>query len=459
MRKLPVEDLRPGMVVGNNVLTDRSVILLRPDVSLTQRQIDRLHEYGALAIYVHDNDISDEIVIRDTLDLQTRSHATARLNSLYHFVAEREEQWRRDAAPVSEIVRRADDSSEVISDVLKTVEEIMNDVLVGDLLLTMGALKSVDGYSYQHSIDVAVAGALLARKLWLPESEIRDVVAGSLVLDIGNVALPQELRDHEGGLSVDEFEQYKRHTTDGYELLKRLGWEDVLPRHIAYQHHERQDGSGYPRGLRGNNRVLRSAAAERDGRRILRIAEVASIADVFDALVSDRPYRNALSLGSAVQTLRAMAGAELNAEMVQAFLTLVPTYPRGCMWSCVGGRFAVSKAWWWTRTAVKRTVPRCGSTATARARRPTSWSGPWNTGISTSGRWKSRKRRLRRASRRPAVAVLPRCSGTRRRPALGRADQVTPADAVRPLAPIPSARRSGASRRGRFPPSWRAATV
>ena len=320
MHKHQVVDLQPGMVLGNNVLTDRGVILLRPEVSLTQRHIERLHTSGVLAIYVHDNDVSDEIVIRDTLGVQTRSHATARLNSLYHFVAEREQAWRGNATAGSEAVSSADDSSQVIRDVLKTVEEIMADVLVGDLLLTMGTLKSTDGYTYQHSIDVAVASALLARKLWLPEHEIRDLVAGSLVLDIGNITVPEELRDREGGLSEDEFAQYRRHTTEGYELLKRLGWDDVLPRHIAYQHHERQDGSGYPRKLRGNNRVLRSAAEERDGRRILRIAEVASIADVFHALVSDRPYRNALPVESAVQTLRSMSGAELNAEMVQAFL-------------------------------------------------------------------------------------------------------------------------------------------
>src|SRR5262249_4815745 len=113
---------------------------------------------------------------------------------------------------------------------------------------------------------------------------------------------------------------------------------DVLVNQVALQHHERQDGHGYPRRLAGNNRVSRPKFGNEG--RILLIAEIASVADVYDALASERPYRGALAPEAVGETLQAMAGSYLNSELVEVFLSAVPRFPVGMTVRVASGRLA-----------------------------------------------------------------------------------------------------------------------
>ena len=329
MHPCNVAALQPGMTVARTVLSDRGMVLLRLGATLTQVPIERLRQQGILSIYVQDEGADEETIPQETLDDETRAHALGCLSALYDFAANREERRAVSRDSARRVLGRAAPPDRLLEDVLSTVERVMAEVFNGDLLVGVAALKSADGYAFQHGIDTAVLGALLSRKLWLPQKEVRDLVAGLLVIDIGNLAVPRAIREKTGELTQEEFEQVQRHTSEGYEMLKRMGWDEALPRHVVYQHHERQDGKGYPRGLRGTNRAVRTGAQQRDGRLILQIAEIAAIADAFDALCSDRPDRKALPIEAAVATLSRQARGALNEEMVKAFLALVPTYLLG----------------------------------------------------------------------------------------------------------------------------------
>jgi hypothetical protein len=114
----------------------------------------------------------------------------------------------------------------------------------------------------------------------------------------------------------------------GYEVLRAMQPAEILVNTIALQHHERQDGFGYPRGLRGNNRIHLSAF-DRDRGEIVLLAEIAAIADVYDALSSNRPQRPALPPDQVVATLRRIAGTHLNKAIVDEFLRNVPVYNVG----------------------------------------------------------------------------------------------------------------------------------
>ena len=95
----------------------------------------------------------------------------------------------------------------------------------------------------------------------------------------------------------------------GFELIRRMPVFSILPAHVAYQHHERQDGEGYPRGLIGNNVLGRSLSERMNPRRMLLIAEISAVADVYSALTSDRPYRPAMPLDKVDQIISEMSGA------------------------------------------------------------------------------------------------------------------------------------------------------
>ncbi len=339
MDRLPVEELLPGMVVAQSVMNARGDDLVRGGTVLTDHRIGRLHELGFRTIPVFQGSGMEGLALHETLNTRTRSSAVRKLHGLFDYVADREERIARSRGSTPrDVVRQAEQTHTILDDVSRSVGDILDETLTGDLLLGVGALKSLDSYAFHHGIDVAVTGALLARKLWWPDREIRSVVAGCLVIDIGNLAVPPDLRQHDGHLHGADQRLVHLHTGEGYEILGELGWQDPLARHIPYQHHERQDGGGYPRGLRGTNRAVRTPDENRRRDLILPLAEVAAIVDVYDALTSDRPYRAALSVEEAVQTLKSMADTHLNREMVASFLSIVPLYSVGLSVRLSGGR-------------------------------------------------------------------------------------------------------------------------
>jgi putative nucleotidyltransferase with HDIG domain len=137
--------------------------------------------------------------------------------------------------------------------------------------------------------------------------QIQALRVASLLHDVGKMTVPKEILDKPGRLNAEEFSQMKAHAEAGHAILKdiRFPWpvaEAVL------QHHERMDGSGYPRGLRGDN--------------ILPMARVLAIADVFDAMTSARSYRPALELEVVLAELESQAGTLLDARMVKKCVSL-----------------------------------------------------------------------------------------------------------------------------------------
>jgi HD-GYP domain-containing protein (c-di-GMP phosphodiesterase class II) len=190
----------------------------------------------------------------------------------------------------------------------------------------MTALKTHDNYTFCHSVDVTITAIMLGKKLYFDRPALRQLALGCLLHDTGKMFIEPALLTKPGKLTPNEFELIKKHPTLGYQLLRSIQKHEFLANHVAYQHHERQDGTGYPRGMRGVNRVARDAVR---GDRILLIAEIAAVADVYDALSSDRPYRPGMTAEQIVEQMRKMAGPHLNKEIVQHFLSILPVFPVG----------------------------------------------------------------------------------------------------------------------------------
>jgi response regulator RpfG family c-di-GMP phosphodiesterase len=168
-----------------------------------------------------------------------------------------------------------------------------------------------DDATGMHVIRVGHMCAVLARKIGLPEEEAQTLLLAAPMHDIGKVATPDAILLKPGPLSAEEFEVMKRHTIDGYEILKDS--KSVMLQcaaEIALTHHERFDGQGYPRGLKGNDIPL-------SGR-------LCSVVDVFDALTSVRPYKAAWSIEKAVEALDTGAGTQFDPEIIGFFQASLP---------------------------------------------------------------------------------------------------------------------------------------
>lgn len=158
-----------------------------------------------------------------------------------------------------------------------------------------------------HSRRVSLLCRMLAEALGLPATQVRRAELAGLVHDVGKVALPSRILRKPGPLTRQEYAQVRRHPQIGCRLLRGwLGMRSVLG--AVRHHHERWDGLGYPKGLRGD--------------RIPRLARIVAIADAYDAMVSDRPYRAALSHEQAFAELRRGRGTHFDPEMVPVFLGL-----------------------------------------------------------------------------------------------------------------------------------------
>ncbi len=194
----------------------------------------------------------------------------------------------------------------------RRLEEAMLAVLEAAVRL----LEAKDPYTAHHSERVAAIASEIGREMELPPALLESLEAGARLHDVGKVAIPDTLLRKEGGLSPEEWAVMREHPVAGAKALapiaSLLGKEAVA---IARHHHERWDGGGYPDGLRGEEIPL--------------LARIVAVADAYEAMTSDRPYRKALSPEEAARRIGEGAGEQFDPEVVEAFLR---AWRRGGAW-------------------------------------------------------------------------------------------------------------------------------
>jgi len=170
------------------------------------------------------------------------------------------------------------------------------------------SLGERDPYTGKHSEDVAVIARKIGRELGLAEDEVEQIEAAARVHDIGKISIPDSVLLKPGKLTDEEWEAIKQHPVIGADLLSGLEiYEGSID--IIRHHHEHWDGSGYPDGLKGEQIPLG--------------ARIVAVADVYNALTTDRPYREAYSKAEALEIIRDMSGKELDPQLVEIFLRVI----------------------------------------------------------------------------------------------------------------------------------------
>ncbi|MBO4635848.1 MAG: HD domain-containing protein, partial [Clostridiales bacterium] len=165
-----------------------------------------------------------------------------------------------------------------------------------------------DKYTKGHSTRVANYTSMLSEELGYDKETVDKYYYIALLHDIGKIGVPPEVLNKAGKLSDDEFNRIKSHSRLGEHVLKEIS---IMPELAigAGSHHERPDGKGYPQGLKGDE--------------IPRVAQIIAVADTFDAMYSDRPYRKRMNFEKAVSIIREVSGTQLTSDVVDAFLRLV----------------------------------------------------------------------------------------------------------------------------------------
>lgn len=301
MKRMPVDTLKPGMTVARNVINSSGQILACMGAKISTQYIQYLKELGVMSIYVSDDFSSEQELVSSQSDIiseQLRLDTVRFVKDSFHDVTQ---------------FRRIDTSQ-----VQKTVSRLLDDILSKDsVLVSLADIRTHDDYMFGHSVNVCVMSLVTGITMGLDSEHLKELGIGALLHDIGKLYIPPNILNKPYDLEAWEYEEVQKHTSIGFELLQQH--EDLTEpvMQVAHQHHERWDGQGYPQKL--------------SGREIGSYARIVAVADVYDALMADRPYRSSYTLGQTTTIINRLSGIHLDPECVDALMTNLAVYPIGSL--------------------------------------------------------------------------------------------------------------------------------
>lgn len=208
------------------------------------------------------------------------------------------------------------------------VEEISDSVSRNPgALISLARLKTADDYTYMHSVAVCAMMVALARQIGLDEAQTRLAGLAGLMHDLGKAAMPMDVLNKPGKLTDAEFSIIKTHPVEGYRLLKSGKDVDAVVLDVCLHHHEKTDGSGYPKGLKADEISL--------------FAKMGAVCDVYDAITSNRPYKLGWDPAESLRKMAEWANGHFDGKVFQAFVKSLGIYPIGSLVKLSSGRLAV----------------------------------------------------------------------------------------------------------------------
>lgn len=303
MRLISVNSLQAGVCLAKPVYNEHGSTLINKGISLTARMIERLDSLGISYVYIEDGRI-EHIGVSDSISEKLRREAISFVESSFNRIVNESKQQQ------SFLLEKS--MKGVVSLVRNFIRELKQNANVLNLLTD---IYIYDDYVYSHSVNVTMYALALGMELKLSDNDLETLGIGALLHDVGKVSISPDILDKPGKLTVEEFEEIKKHAEYGFELLRKVPTLSLLVAHCAYQHHERLDGSGYPRGLKGSHIHL--------------FGKILAIADVYDAVTSHRVYRKAMLPHEGLEILYAGAGTLFDKQMVESFRKAVAVYPVG----------------------------------------------------------------------------------------------------------------------------------
>lgn len=193
-------------------------------------------------------------------------------------------------------------------------------------LISLVRLKNKDEYTYMHSVAVCALMVALAKELGLSQVETKKAGLAGLLHDLGKAAIPSEILNKPGALTEDEFTLVKLHPERGYELLLKANITDEVTLDVCLHHHEKVNGTGYPKKLKAEEISI--------------FAKMGAVCDVYDAITSNRPYKDGWEPGVSLQRMAQWNG-HFDEVVFKAFVKSVGIYPIGSMVKLKSGRLAV----------------------------------------------------------------------------------------------------------------------
>ncbi|MCR5639903.1 MAG: HD-GYP domain-containing protein [Lachnospiraceae bacterium] len=299
MRYLPMNQIKKDMILGQELYDGRGNLLLPKYTKLTDDHISYIIFQGITGLYIDDS-FSRDVEVREVLEPEVRRDTLRMINHLF----QRALEGQCLTEPEEDELRCK-------------VECVVNQVLdEQDVLYNLLDLKTYDDYTYCHSTDVAVVAGVLGAKCGLGDQQLHELVTAGFLHDIGKVYVNAEIINAPRRLTETERAQVMDHPRLGYEYLKEnYHFSDAVTQ-CVYEHHEWYNGGGYP--------------CRKKDKDISFLARILKVADVFDAMTSNRSYHAPYLPSEVMEYIMARSGMEFDPDVVTVATRELSIYPVGC---------------------------------------------------------------------------------------------------------------------------------
>lgn len=290
MRLISVNKIKEGDVIARDIISYEGGILLKSSSKFKNAFRQRLIERNIYEIYIEDEK-SEGIFPQDIINPKIRLEINRDVKTEFDYLKNNLEMN--------------------VQNMSKVAENLVAELTRKDIVCDVMDLKMNDDYTYQHCIGVAILTAIVCRKMQISEQHVQKIVMGALMHDIGKIIIPKNVLNKPGKLTDDEYQLLKSHPEIGYKIVEKNAFLSPITKLAILCHHEREDGRGYPLGK---------------GEELHIGAKIVAACDVFHALLSNRPYRPALSVKDVIVIAQM---EKINVPIRQTIESILAFYPVG----------------------------------------------------------------------------------------------------------------------------------
>lgn len=315
-KKYNIHDVVPGMEVADIVLTEDGKVALSEGATLNFSNIERLKYWGVTSLMIKGPiEPGPELPIEPQGPLnQQQQRFFQKYDVAVHAIRNAFQNMRYfKEVPIQEMQELAEQAIEPLVETVGVVNHLQ-------------MAPREDDYTFHHSINVAVMSGVLGKWLGYNSEEVKELILAGLLHDIGKTQVPLEILNKPGKLTPEEMQVMRSHSTLGYQLVRSIQQVTPAVSYAVLQHHERMDGSGYPLQVKAD--------------KIHPYARIVAVADIYDAMTSDRVYTNKTSPFSVAEMLVQEMFNKLDPNICTIFLNNVRDFFLGSIVKLSDGRKA-----------------------------------------------------------------------------------------------------------------------
>ncbi len=301
MRFVPLSHIKPGQKLASDLVISKNRVLLRKGAVLKSSLIKKISLLGFQGVYI-DDELSRGIDIEEMISHDLKISTKKEIESLFVSIQNNSESnVRRQIKSLKPLIHS------IVSEITQNRHVMINVI----------DLRTYDDYTYSHSLNVSVISAVIGTALGMSKETVNELAMGALIHDVGKMFVDRAILNKPDKLTPEEFELMKQHSELGFQYLCKHFDISENSKITALQHHEKFNGSGYPLGLSGSD--------------IHQFSRIVCVADVYDALMSDRPYRKAMLPADVMEYIMSGYSTMFDPEIVNALTMKVAPYPIGTL--------------------------------------------------------------------------------------------------------------------------------